>query len=266
MRILISNDDGVLAAGIAALRGAVADMADVTVVAPDSPQSAAGHGITVHNPLTVRRLDIGAAAGLGGFQAMSVDGRPADCVRLAIKELLDGPPDLVLAGINAGANVGINVFYSGTVAAAAEAAMLGYPAVAFSAAVPAGGSLKDEDFAKAGKICRAVLGELMSVGLKGGDLINVNVPAPAEDNPKGLRVVPQSTAEVEDVYKLQETGGVHRRYRLEQEYTFAPGEAETDVADLALGYVTVTPLHFDMTEHNRLAQMQKRTWAEIKAD
>ncbi len=258
MRILISNDDGVLAPGIAALRHAVADMADVTVVAPDSPQSAAGHGITVHNPLTVRRLDI------GGFEAMSVDGRPADCVRLAIKELLDGPADLVLSGINAGANVGINVFYSGTVAAAAEAAMLGCPAVAFSAAVPTGGSLSDDDFAQSGKICRQVLEKLISIGLVGGDLINVNIPVPAEGNPRGLRVVPQSKAEVEDVYKLQEKNDTHRRYRLEMEYKFAPGETETDVTDLAAGYVTVTPLHFDMTEHNRLTELQKQTWANIR--
>jgi 5'-nucleotidase len=131
MRILLSNDDGILAPGLAALHAAVRDLGEATVVAPSSPQSAAGHSITLKTPLVVHRVQVGD--GEASFWGSSVDGRPADCVRLAVRKLLGRWPDVVLSGINAGANVGVNVFYSGTVAAAAEAAMLGIPAVALSA-------------------------------------------------------------------------------------------------------------------------------------
>ncbi|MCK4602916.1 MAG: 5'/3'-nucleotidase SurE, partial [Phycisphaerae bacterium] len=167
MRILLSNDDGILAPGLAALHEAVADVGEISIVAPDTSQSAAGHGITFRHPLTVRRMRIGGAGGLAGI---SVDGRPADCVRLAIRNLLPERPDLVLSGINAGANIGVNVFYSGTVAAAAEAAMFNIPAVALSAEMARG----QVDFERAGRLCRWVLEKLLADGLEPGDLISVN--------------------------------------------------------------------------------------------
>ena len=128
MRILLSNDDGILAPGLAALHAAAKHFGEVTVIAPRSARSASGHSITIHKPLIVQHVP---PNGPEKFAGISVDGSPADCVRLAIRRLLSEPPDLVCTGINAGANVGVNVFYSGTVAGAAEAAMLGIPAVAF---------------------------------------------------------------------------------------------------------------------------------------
>src|SRR5512147_1827289 len=115
MRILLSNDDGILAPGLSALRDVLLELGEVAVVAPASVQSAAGHGITVGAPLAVRRVHI-----QGAFFGHAVEGRPADCVKLAITHLLDAPPDLVVSGMNDGANVSTNVLYSGTVAAAAE--------------------------------------------------------------------------------------------------------------------------------------------------
>ena len=162
MRILISNDDGILAPGLAALHAAVCDLGETTVVAPSSPQSAAGHSITLREPLAVRRVMVNDSA--HPFWGNSVAGRPADCVRLAVRKLLAEWPDLVVSGINAGANVGVNVFYSGTVAAAAEAAMLGIPSVAFSAAYRA--SPDEIDYARARRLCRWVLDGLRAVGLR----------------------------------------------------------------------------------------------------
>lgn len=257
MRILLSNDDGVFAPGLAALREAVDDLGEVTVVAPASGQSATGHAITLTEPLTVRRVQL---AGANGWPARSVDGRPADCVRLAIKKLLDEPPDLVLSGINAGWNVGVNVFYSGTVAAAAEAAMLGIPAVALSAAS------STEDFRPAAKICRWVLGRLLDDGLTGGDLLNVNIPELADRSgsgaagPLGLQVVPQSTAEIEDFYRLESAQAELDVFRLSDDYRFTAEQENTDVVRLAEGYITVTPLHVDMTNHDRLAAMSRWQW------
>ena len=256
MRILLSNDDGILAAGLAALRAAVSDMGETTVVAPSSPQSAAGHSITLKEPLAVHRIQVNDAP--EPFWGNSVDGRPADCVRLAVRKLLAEWPDVVLCGINAGANVGINVFYSGTVAAAAEAAMLGIPSVAFSA-----GYDRDPegiDYEHAGRLCRWVLDRLLEVGLRSGDLINVNLPPPAPGRPVGVRVVPQSTAELDDVYyEIVDPLG-REAYRLSDSYSFAGHHEDTDVACLAEGYVTITPLHIDMTLHDRMEGLSAGNW------
>jgi 5'-nucleotidase len=266
MRILLSNDDGILAPGLAALRRAVADLGECLVVAPDTPQSAAGHSITLRVPLTVQqvRLEDGPEA---FFTGLSVDGRPADCVRLAIRKLLTEPVDLVLSGINAGANVGINVFYSGTVAAAAEAAMLGVPAVAFSAAMTGG----EVDFARIARLCRFVLDRLLPVRAAGqpclpaGRLVNVNIPALAPGVPRGVRVVPQSTAGVEDIYHRHEHPQGLESYKLGDTYNFTDPAGQTDVTCLEEGYITVTPLKVDMTDHAALTALAKKPWPPLPA-
>lgn len=253
MRILLSNDDGILAPGLAALYGAVADMGQVTVAAPDSPQSAAGHAITIRRPLTVHHVEVDGPPRFAGF---SVAGRPADCVRLAVRSLMDSPPELVIAGLNAGSNVGINVFYSGTVAAAAEAAMLGLPAVAFSAETANG----EADFPAAARVCRRVLEHLLSAGVGPGELINVNVPLLGEGRPVGVRVAAQSTAGIEDAYHRHVGHDGAESYRLTDEYSFTAEQENTDVVALAEGYVTVTPLHVDMTDRRRLDDLAGRDW------
>jgi len=258
MRILLSNDDGITAPGLAAMRAALEGLGEVTVVAPDSPQSAAGHAITVHAPLKVKRLTVPGAEAGKEFLGISVDGRPADCVRLAIRMLLPQPPELVVSGINNGANVGINVFYSGTVAAAAEAAMFGIPAVAFSASNFAGPA----DFVRAATLCRSMLDELLAGGLGKGDLLNVNIPALSAGNPKGVRTVPQSTAGIDDTYLTDTDAHGQEQYQLGGEYSFAP-QPNTDVSALGDGYITVTPLHVDMTNHDRLISLARRTWGPM---
>jgi len=256
MRILLSNDDGIFAPGLAALREAIDELGEVTIVAPDTPQSAAGHSITLEHPLAVRpvRLEVPEA-----WPGLSVDGRPADCVRLAIRNLLDEPPELVLSGLNAGSNVGINVFYSGTVAAAAEGAMLGIPAVAFSCAQR---GLRAEDFRPAARLAVWLLRRLLADGLAGGDLINVNIPDLDSQQVRGVRVVAQSTAGIEDVYHHEPAPQGHGTYRLSQDYAFISEQENTDVVRLAEGYITVTPLHVDMTNHDRLGALARRRWPE----
>ena len=265
MRILISNDDGIDAPGIAALVAAACDLGEVTVVAPDTVQSGSGHGITVHHPLTVRpqefRVDVdGAERVLPGY---SVDGRPADCVRLAVKTLTDKPYDLVLSGINKGANDGICVFYSGTVAAAAEAAILGVPAVAFSAK-QAGGPI---DFNRAGRYCRWVLGRLIKGGLAPGDLTNVNIPNLHKPGwPKGVRVARMSTAELEDDYVIVDESPDQRIYKLAENYDIGFDGHDSDSIALKEGYITVTPLRVDMTRHERVADWVQQDWGPIPGD
>ena len=254
MRILLSNDDGILAPGLAALRSAVANLGQVMVVAPDNPRSAAAHAITLRRAMAVRRVE------LADFAGLSVDGSPADCVRLAVRELLKPPPDLVLTGINEGANVGINVFYSGTVAAAAEAAMTGIPAIAFSASM-SGAKL---DFGRIAGLCREVLDRLLAGEMARGDLVNVNVPLlDAPGRPRGVRVVVQSTGEIEDIYHCELAADGTQTWRLGDDYEFVgPAHHEdTDVVCLREGYITVTPLRVDMTRHEQIEKLAARPWA-----
>lgn len=248
MRILISNDDGITAPGLAALVAAVRDLGDITVAAPSSPQSAMAHSITLHEPLHVEPVPLAAPANCTG---LAISGRPADCVRLAIRNLMDAPPDLVLSGINAGANVGVNIFYSGTVAAAAEGAMCGVPAIAFSQALP-GMDATNIDWMTTGSYCRIVLEKLLAKTLAGRQLINVNVPVFGERPPRGIRVVEQSDADVIDTYQPEALPKGLTRYRLSSDFDFHEAHPDSDVAALAEGYLTVTPLHVDITCHERL--------------
>ena len=265
MRILISNDDGIEAPGLAALAAEVCDLGEVTVVAPDTVQSGSGHGITVHHPLTVREHPLtvnvdGADRVIAGY---SVDGRPADCVRLAAKTLSDKPFDLVLSGINNGANDGICVFYSGTVAAAAEAAILSMPGVAFSAKL-SGGPI---DYARAAVYCRWVLGQLLHRGLSAGDLVNVNIPNLHRPGwPKGVRVARMSTAELEDNYILLDESETQRVYKVAEDYDTGYDGNDSDSISIQEGYITVTPLHVDMTRHERVTDWSQQDWPELPGE
>jgi 5'-nucleotidase len=252
MRILLSNDDGILAPGLSALYAAIAGTGEITVAAPDSPQSAAGHAITLTHPLSVQHVKLA-----GGFDGLSIDGRPADCVRLAIRNLMDHRPDLVLSGINAGNNVGINVFYSGTVAAAAEAAMFGIAAVAFSASMDG-----EVDFVRIAGLCRNVLDCLLAKGLSPGELVSVNIPALLPGRPKGVKVVRQSTAGIEDLYDRRKDSAGNECYHIGSDYSFGPCDDDTDVVALAQGYITVTPLHIDLTNHKQLEGLLSCRWPE----
>lgn len=251
MRILLSNDDGILAPGLCALYQAALELGHLDVVAPDSPQSAASHAITLTHPLVVKSVNV---QGPTSFTGLSVDGRPADCVRLAIRNLLPHRPDLVISGINAGSNLGINVFYSGTVAAATEAAMLGIPAIAVSASL-----VGQVDFARFSQLTAKVLCRLIAQGLQPGDLISVNLPPLLAGHPKGVRLARQSTAGLEDVYQAQVIDG-KQCYRIGDSYDFAPGDHDSDIIRSAEGFITITPLHIDRTDYKRMDQMSKADW------
>ncbi len=256
MKILLCNDDGIDAPGLAALRAEVADLGELTIIAPDGPRSATGHSITLHRPLIVKRGRFGEEV---KFHGISVDGNPADCIRLAFRCLLEEPPDLVLSGLNAGSNVGINVFYSGTVAAAAEAAMFGIPAVAMSAVV-AGGKL---DLPGAARHCRCVIERLLAHGIEAGELLNVNIPELQPGWPRGIRIARQCTGGVKDAYLPHKHSDGHEAYQIADEYAYLPSGGLTDVSALMEGYITVTPLRVDMTAHEKLETLNGRDWSDI---
>ena len=245
MKILLTNDDGIFAPGLAALYDRLAKLGEVTVVAPTESWSGASHTVTFHEPLACTKVDIG-----GRFAGFGIRGSPADCVKLACMQLHEGPIDLVVAGINNGANVGINVYYSGTVAAAMEAAFLRIPSVAISAAAE-----QPMDFDTAAELGIAVLKKLLP--LHGGDVINVNIPLLSSGRPRGIRVVPQATSGFHEYYlphsdDPRETlfklaGGTHREEK-----------APADTTALAEGFITVTALLPDMTDHDKTLALRAR--------
>ena len=250
MHILVTNDDGILAAGITALYTAVADLGEVEVVAPDDSQSAVGHAISVLKPLLVRRVHVNNL-----FHGWSVAGRPADCVKLAMIELLEDKPDLVLSGINAGANAGINVLYSGTIAGAMEGALFGVPSIAFSL------ELSDElDFAKAGLVARMVLDHYLAIGPVPGMCLSVNIPALDKGWPRGVRVAPQAPVNWEEHYvkKVDEQGNAI--YWLDGRLPHHGSCPDSDLAAVREGYVSITPLRADLTDRDRFAAVAGWRW------
>lgn len=253
MRILLTNDDGIDAPGLHALYKAIADLGEVHVVAPEKVQSAASHAVTFHRPIRVAsypgpgpRNSPRDGEGFEGFVGTSVGARPADCVKLAIAHLVPQPIDLVISGLNAGANVGINVIYSGTVAAAREAAFMGLPAIAVSQHIGDWDGIRWEASARhASEAIRRVLDGPMTPHT----VMNINIPILDDGaEPKGMKAAPISTSSMVDKYEITPAGDGSYHYQSCNAMTFRKREPGTDVAALFDGYITLTPLHHDVTD------------------
>ena len=248
MHILLTNDDGIEAPGLAALYNEVADMGDISVVAPSTARSGAGHSISL-DPVLCRPVNLP-----GRFAGYSVEGTPADCVKLALNRLLgpDRPVDLVIAGINHGANVGVHVYYSGTVAAAMEAAFHGLPAVAVSAAYE-----EPINVARAARHVRHMLGHLLP--LEAGDLINLNIPILSQGPPKGVRVVPHAVTGFREAYASRRGDDGRTIFQFTEGWPQEADEiAGTDTYYLAEGYITLSALRVDMNDDDRNDRFRKR--------
>jgi len=191
MRILLTNDDGIHAPGLFALYEALKSDHAVHIVAPESEMSAVGHGITLTSPIMVQDVRKN-----GTFFGHAVKGTPADCVKIAVQELLDSPPDIVLSGINMGANVGVNILYSGTVSAATEGAFLGIRSAAISLA-----TLKDPDFRFAASFSKEIIRFMMESDLKDGTALNVNIPAVRPEKIRGVCLARQGTSRFEERFE-----------------------------------------------------------------
>ncbi|MEX2216401.1 MAG: 5'/3'-nucleotidase SurE [Phycisphaeraceae bacterium] len=255
MRILVTNDDGIHAPGIAALYRAVRDLGEVHVVAPAKVQSATSHAVTFHRPLPTRRQGVTCLITEQSFEGIAVEGRPADCVKLGLLHLVPGPVDLVVSGINSGANVGINTIYSGTVAAAREAAFMGIPSIAISLHI---GDRDRTRWNLAEGVARDVVRKLLATKLQPHALLNVNIPnLDDRAEPRGVRVVPVSTSPLLDRYDISTDAAGATHYHAVEGFQFQNTPPDSDVDALFEGYVTVTPMHFDPTRHEALEQWSK---------
>ena len=243
MRILCTNDDGYLALGIRVLASAAQHLGEVTTVAPDREQSATSHSLTLHHPLRARRSADGA---------LVVDGTPTDCVILAINELMDQRPDICLSGVNHGPNMGEDVLYSGTVAAAMEATVIGIPAIAISYAGDAFEGLEAWE---------SVLVELLR-GIVGQDelpkdtLFNVNLPRVDPADVRGIRVTSLGKRRYSDsLTRAVDPSGKEYYWIGGGEVTWS-GDVDSDFGAVHEGYVSVTPLHLDLTNYRLLEEIR----------
>src|SRR6478735_11899102 len=246
MRILLTNDDGIDARGLALLEKVARTLSDdIWVVAPSEEQSGTGHSLTLTQPIRLRRQ---------GDQRFSVSGTPTDAVMLALAHIMkDSPPDLILSGINRGANLAEDVTYSGTVSAAMEGALAGVPSIALSQAYSREGMGDTVPFAAAEEWAAKVLGPLLDFASQPGTLINVNFPARKPEDVKGVRVCRQGLRDYGRLRIIQRTDPRGYDY-----YWFGLGPMvhtpshSTDLEAVADGYVAVTPLHLDLTHEPSL--------------
>lgn len=246
MEILITNDDGIYAEGIFALACALKKLGNVTVVAPDAQRSAVGHAITIADPLRVV-----PARRNGKFFGYAASGTPADCVKLGIKAIMKKRPDLVVSGINLGGNQGYNILYSGTVSGATEGALLGIPSLAVSL-----DTFVKPDFSTAAAFAVKTAKQLARHRLPAGTLLNVNLPNIPAKRIKGVRVTTQSKTGFNDWFdkRTDPHGGAY--YWMTGDFKPQDNDNQSDLNALRSGYISVTPIKFDLTDHGFMAELE----------
>lgn len=246
MRILLCNDDGIHAPGIRALHAAVKDLGEIDVVAPSGEQSAVGHAITLSDPIKTKKVFSD-----GSFFGYAVGGTPADCVKLAVCGLLKEKPDLIISGINLGPNAGISVLYSGTVSAATEGVILGIPSMAVSLT-----TFKDPVWDTAARVARQLAIHVSEHGLPADTLLNVNVPNLPVGELKGYAVTRMGRSRFVEVFhrRTDPRGNVY--YWMDGELEQIGDVTDTDVEAIKNGYVSLTPIWFDLTHRDAMPALK----------
>lgn len=248
--ILVTNDDGISAPGIRTLIAIMSEIGEVVVVAPDKPQSAMGHAITINSTLYLNKISKDNDL----INEYTCSGTPVDCVKLAVNEILKQKPDLCVSGINHGSNSSINVIYSGTMSAAVEAGIEGIPAIGFS--------LLDydwnADFESSKSFIKKIVLETLEKGLPDGVVLNVNIPKLKENEIKGIKICRQAKAIWEEKFDKRQTPFGKDYYWLTGEFVNQDKGEDTDEFALSKGYISVVPVQFDLTAHHTIQQLN--TW------
>lgn len=242
-RILICNDDGFDAPGIRALEHALAPLGEVFVVAPDTEQSASSHSLTVRSPIEIKPVD---------ERHYRVCGTPTDCIVMAMQVILDTPPDVVVSGINHGPNMGEDVIYSGTVAAAFEGCILGVPSVAVSAL-----QRTVADAEANGRYARLVAAKVLEDGLPSGVVLNVNIPDPETGPIAGVKITKLGSRAYFNFIEPAGKRPLERYYTIGGEAPVWKDDDGSDIAAVRTGYVSVTPLKLDLTDYRVIVDMER---------
>ena len=235
--ILISNDDGIYAPGIYALWEAMSEIGKTTVVAPNTEKSAVGHAITIYDPIRIEKV-----IRSNGFEGYAVNGTPADSVKIAVQAIMKKKPDLIISGINAGANVGQSLLYSGTISAASEGTLLGIPSIAISLDV-----LRDMNFSTSKVVAKKIASIVINNGLPKDTLLNVNVPKDIDGGINGYQVTRQGAIYFKDNFDKREDPRGRIYYWMSGEVKDTDNDLKSDGVAIKKGYVSVTPLQLKMT-------------------
>jgi 5'-nucleotidase len=251
--ILVTNDDGITAPGLRNLAETMMQFGDVVIVAPDSPQSAMGHAITINRPLRLDQVQL-----FDGIEAWQCSGTPVDCVKLAVNKILKRKPDLCVSGVNHGSNSSINVIYSGTMSAAMEGAIEGIPSIGFS--------LLDyshkADFSAARKVIEKIIKGVLKVGIPESSLLNVNIPNLPYRKIKGIKICRQARAKWAEKFDERKDPMQRSYYWLTGQFINQDTGQDTDESALANGYVSVVPVLFDFTAHHTIPHFNSIDWNE----
>lgn len=248
--ILVTNDDGISAPGIRALIAVMQELGDVVVVAPDSPQSAMGHAITINNTLHLNKISTENAP----VTEYSCSGTPADCVKMAVNEILKQKPDLCVSGVNHGSNSSINIIYSGTMSAAVEAGIEGIPAIGFSLL----DYNWDADFEQIKPFIKKIATQVLTNGLQEGTVLNVNFPKLKTNEIKGIKICRQAKAMWEEKFDKRVTPFGKEYYWLSGEFVNLDKGTDTDEWALANDFISIVPVQFDLTAHHAIQILN--TW------
>lgn len=252
--ILVTNDDGVTAPGIQALVGVMQEIGDVVVVAPDKPQSAMGHAITINSTLFLNKVSMEGEA----VSRYSCSGTPVDCVKMATNEILKQKPDLCVSGINHGSNSSINVIYSGTMSAAVEAGIEGIPAIGFSLL----DYTWDADFSPILPFVKKIAEETLEKGLPDGVILNVNFPKLPQQEIKGIKICRQARAQWVEKFDKRTNPIGKDYYWLSGEFINQDKGEDTDEWALKKGYISIVPVQFDLTAHHSITTLNTWNWNE----
>ena len=246
--ILITNDDGIHAPGIRFLIETIRPLGDVLVVAPDKPQSAMGHAVTIQSPLRIHKL-----AETPGYREYSCNGTPADCIKLGEKVILRGKPDLIVSGINHGSNASINILYSGTMAAVIEGAMENVPSIGFSL----NDYMHDADFSHCGKLITSIAANVLENGLPNGICLNVNIPALNGSPFKGIKITRQAKAYWNEIFDERKDPHSRDYYWLRGDFVNLDEDEDNDFWAINNNYVSIVPVQIDLTAHHMIDQIKK---------
>jgi 5'-nucleotidase len=244
--ILVTNDDGITAKGIASLVEAVMPLGNLVVIAPDKPQSGMGHAITVNNLLRLFKSDQ-----YPGTICYACSGTPVDCVKLAIYHIMHRKPDLIVSGVNHGSNASTNVLYSGTMSAAVEGALEGIPSIGFSLL----DYEHDADFDGSKKIIQTIVKSVLEKKLPENICLNVNIPKGKYEEIKGIRIGRQARAFWEDKFDCRKDQFGRDYFWLTGDFKNFDGGEDTDMWALENNYVSVVPIQFDMTAFNAISEL-----------
>lgn len=246
MRILLTNDDSIYAEGIAILWSTLNKIADVTAIAPDRERSATGHGITVDRPLRAERIS------LFNGSAWAVNGTPADCVKLGVNCLLKDKPDIVVAGINRGPNLGVDVLYSGTVSGALEGIILGIPAIAVSVA-----NYECPDYRYAAYFTKMLVPKVLKTEICTDTLLNINVPSLPVHDIRGIKITKLGARKYLNSFEVRTDPRGRVYYWLGGDVVDSDEDPDTDVAAIKQKMVSITPIHVDLTNYRALELLQE---------